>query len=271
MRARQLWWFPLCTHLAFAGGIAVSPPRFDILLTGPTAAESLRVVNLGETPLHLKVSVAHFGLDEENRLVSLPPTEQSADQWMVITPLEFVVEPQKSQTVRFAIRPRVKPQPGEHRAMIFLEEQPPEEKNLVMRNLARIGIGVYVNVPPVERRAQVHCVDVVWDGSQALGMLDVESLGNAHVRPAMTYILWPLHAFPGQPGTPLTRGPEGSLLTPPGALRAGDVPDIPVLPGTRRLIRFPLGALEAGEYWVELAGRVANEELAVALPLRVVR
>lgn len=258
-----------CAALGEAGGIAVSPPRFDILLTGPTAAESFKVVNLGDAPLHMRVSVAHFGLDEENRLVTLPPTEQSADSWLVITPLEFVVEPQKSQTVRFAVRPRVKPTPGEHRAMIFLEEQPPEDKALVMRNLARIGVGVYVNVPPLERHAKVHCVDVRWQGRDAVGLLEVESLGNAHVRPNLTWLVWPASSFPGRAGTPVPRTPSGDLQTPAGALRAGFVPDVPFLPGTRRTLRFSLGALEPGEYWVELSGKVENEEVLLALPLVV--
>lgn len=261
------WWG--FAALAAAGGIAVSPPRFDILLSGPTAAESFKVVNLGDEPLRMKVTVTHFGLDEANQLVSLPPSEQSADSWLVVTPLEFVVEPQRSQTVRFAVRPRVKPTPGEHRAMIFLEEQPPEEKALVMRNLARIGVGVYVNVPPVERRAKLHCVDVRWHGREAIGLLDVESLGNAHVRPDIAWIVWPQARFPGRAGTPVTRTAAGEVQTPTGAVRAGLVPDIPFLPGTRRMLRFSLGRLEPGEYWVELAGKVENEEVLLALPLVV--
>lgn len=255
--------------VAQGGGIAVSPPRFDILLTGPSAAESFKVVNLGDAPLRLKVSVAHFGLDEDNRLVTLPPTEQSADQWLVITPLEFVIEPTRSQTVRFAVRPRAKPVPGEHRAMIFLEEQPPEDKALVMRNLARIGVGVYVNVPPVERRARLHCMDVLWQGREAVGALDVESLGNAHVRPDVVWVLWPGGRYPEGAGTPVARDADGTPQLPEGALRVGLVPDIPFLPGTRRVLRFSLGAVEPGEYWVELAGQVGEEPVHAVLPLRV--
>ncbi|MGC8916443.1 MAG: fimbrial biogenesis chaperone [Thermoanaerobaculum sp.] len=269
MRLRHLLsWLVAAT--AYAGGIGVSPPRFDITLEGPTAADAFKVVNLGESPLHLKVSVAHFGLDEENRLVSLPPTPQSADQWLVVTPLEFVIEPGKTQTVRFAVRPRVKPEPGEHRAMIFLEEQPPQDRPFATLNLARVGVGVYVNVPPVERQARVHCVDFRWLAGKLWAALDISSLGNAHVRPQAFFVVWPEKAFPGTVGShPVQKEPGGPVAVPEGASLAGAVPDIPVLPQTRRTLRFILGSVPPGEYVVELFGRVENEVLSWAVPLTV--
>jgi len=263
-------WALLLASLAQAGGIAVSPPRFDIELTGASAAEALKVMNLGDAPLSLKVSVVHFGLDEENRLTLLPPNPQSADQWLVVTPLAFEIEPGKSQTVRFAVRPKVKPEPGEHRAMIFLEEQPPRERPFATLNLVKVGVGVYVNVPPVLRRAQVHCVDVLWQGGQLRGLLDVESLGNAHVRPQVFWVLWPAAAFPGKVGSiPVQEVPAGPVKVPPGALAAGVVPDVPVLPGTRRNLPFALPSAPPGEYVVELFGQVQEEKLAWALPVSV--
>ncbi len=260
----------LVAGCAFAGGIAVSPPRFDIELTGASVSESLKVVNLGEAPVSLKVSVAHFGLDEDNRLQLLPPNPQSADQWLVVTPLSFELEPGKSQTVRFGVRPRVKPEPGEHRAMIFLEEQPPQDRPFATLNLARVGVGVYVNVPPVSRQAVVHCVDFRFLAGQLWAALDVESRGNAHVRPAAWYVVWPAASFPGQPGTATVQEvPGGPVKVPDGATLAGVVPDIPVLPSTRRTLRFPLGSVSAGEYVVELFGRVEGESLSWAVPLTV--
>ncbi|MFN3414401.1 MAG: molecular chaperone, partial [Thermoanaerobaculum sp.] len=136
---RWLFLLPaLLPGCALAGALAVSPPRLDITLVGSQAAEAVKVVNLDAAPIHLKVSVAHWRLDEHNRLELIPPTPQSADQWLLITPLEFVVEPGKSQTLRILVRPRVKPEAGEHRAMVFLEEQPPPTEELVTRNLARV-------------------------------------------------------------------------------------------------------------------------------------
>lgn len=262
----SLW----ATSMAWAGGIAVSPPRFDILLTGTTATETLKVVNLGDAPLTLKISVVHFGLDEENRLQLLPPSPQSADQWLVITPLEFTIEPGKSQSVRFAVKPRVQPEAGEHRAMIFLQEQPPKEKPFATLNLAEVGVGVYVNVPPVERKAAVHCVDFRWLANSLWAALDVESLGNAHVRPQAYYVVWPLASFPGKPGSaPVQETPGGPVKAPEGSVLAGLVPDIPILPGTRRTLRFSLGTVPPGEYVVELVGAVEQEEVSWAVPLTV--
>jgi hypothetical protein len=267
---RLAWVGLLLAGAAWGGGIAVSPPRFDIELTGPTAAASLKVVNLGDAPLRFTVSVANFTLDEENRLQLAPPSPQSADQWLVVTPLEFSLEPGKSQTVRFAVRPRVPPEPGEHRAMLFLEEQPPENRPFATLNLAKVGVGVYVNVPPVVRQAVVHCVDVQLVGGQLAGMLDIESSGNAHVRPQAFYVVWPRDRFPGKVGTRAIQDFPGSAVkVPEGASIAGLVPDIPVLPGTRRTLRFPLGLVPPGEYVVELWGKVEGEGLAWALPVTV--
>lgn len=261
----------LCaTSMAWAGAIAVSPPRFDILLTGSTARETLKVVNLGEQPVTLKVSVGHFGLDEDNRLQLLSPTPQSADQWLVVTPLEFTIEPGKSQSVRFAVKPRVKPEAGEHRAMLFLEEQPPKDRPFATLNLAKMGVGVYVNVPPVQRQALVHCVDFRWLGDSLWAALDVESLGNAHVRPQVSYIVWPLASFPGKPGSvSVQESPGGPVKAPEGSVLAGLAPDIPILPGTRRTLRFSLGTVPPGEYVVELVGAVEQEKVFWAVPLTV--
>jgi len=233
------------------------------------ATEALKVVNLGDAPVRFAVSVAHFTLDEDNRLQLAPPSPQSADQWLVVTPLEFSIEPGKSQTVRFAVRPRVPPEPGEHRAMIFLEEQPPENRPFATLNLAKVGVGVYVNVPPVVRKAVVHCVDVRVVGGQLTGMLDIESAGNAHVRPQASYVVWPKNRFSGEVGRRTIQEPGGAVKVPEGASIAGMVPDIPVLPGTRRTLRFPLGLVPPGEYVVELWGRVEGEKLSWALPVTV--
>lgn len=268
---RGLWCLPaLLPGCAFAGAVAVSPPRLDITLAGSQAAEAVKVVNLDQTPLHVKVSVVHWRLDEHNRIELIPPTPQSADQWLLITPLEFVVEPGKFQTLRILVRPRVKPEAGEHRAMIFLDEQPPETKEFATRNLARIGIGVYVVVPPVERKAVFHCADAGFF-QKPMALLDVESTGNAHVRPAVQYVVWPQSAFPGRPGTArVQESPTAPIVTPLGAVAAGLVPDIPVLPGTRRKIVFALAeSLPAGEYWLDLSGRIDSLSVSEAVPFIV--
>ncbi|BCW93097.1 MAG: molecular chaperone [Acidobacteriota bacterium] len=261
---------PLVPGCALAGAIAISPPRLDITLTGTQAAEAVKVVNLDTNPIRLKVSVAHWRLDEHNRVEVIPPTPQSADQWLLITPLEFVVEPGKFQTLRILVRPRVKPEVGEHRAMIFLDEQPPDTKEFATRNLARIGVGVYVWVPPVERKAIFHCADAGYF-QKPMALLDLESTGNAHVRPAVQFVVWPKEKFPGKAGTvKVQESPSSPVVVPAGAVAAGLVPDIPVLPGTRRKIVFPLAeSLPAGEYWLDLSGQVDSLPIAEVVPFIV--
>ena len=38
---------------------------------------------------------------------------------MIINPVEFTIPAGGEQVVRFAVRPRAQPEPGEHRAMVF--------------------------------------------------------------------------------------------------------------------------------------------------------
>lgn len=254
----------------YAGAVAVSPPRLDVTLSGSQGVEAIKVVNLEENPLHFKVRVVHWRLDEQNRIQLIPPTPQSADQWLVITPLEFVVEGGKFQTVRVLIRPRVKPEAGEHRAMIFFDEQPPEKPEFTTRNLAQIGVGLYVYVPPVERKAVFHCADAGFF-RKPMALLDVESLGNAHVRPAVQFVVWPAERAPARAGSVrVQETPSSPPSVPVGAAAAGLVPDIPVLPGTRRKIVFPLAeSLPPGDYWLDLWGHLDSLEIAELVPFVV--
>ena len=93
--------------------IAVSPSRFEVEIGPKPTTEAVTVMNLGKDPVTIMVTVASWDLDELNKVRILEPDEQSLDQWMVINPLRFTVPSGKSQTVRFSIRPKIRPLPGE--------------------------------------------------------------------------------------------------------------------------------------------------------------
>lgn len=129
-------------HLAAQVGL--SPPKLDITIdeSGKPSTHSIRIVNFGKKAVEVQVSVYNWEMDEDSQVRIIPPTDQSLDQWMVINPLRFTLPSEGSQAVRFSVRPKVKPEPGEHRAMIFFEQVPPDDDAPEIRFVFRLGAAV---------------------------------------------------------------------------------------------------------------------------------
>ncbi len=246
---------------AVFGQMAVSPSRFELDLDSGPGAQAVRVSNLGQKAIAVEVRVLNWDLDEENRVRALPPEEQSLDQWMVINPLRFTVPAQGSQTVRFAIRPRVLPEPGEHRAMIFFEQVGQEESS-GFEVRVRMGVAVYAQIGEARREGRLEEIEV---DDQGAG-LRIASEGNACVRLAGEWALWPVDSFPGAGKVLLS--PEGD--PPPGAVAAGSLPGTPVLPGTRRSVvaRWPEPPAP-GRYVLELKGQLGEESISRAVEVEL--
>lgn len=248
-----------------AAQIGVSPPRFEIPVDGRMSTHALRVLNLGKRPTEVSLSVANWDLDEENEVRILPPTEQSLDQWLVVNPLRFSIPPGRSQTVRFAIRPKVEPLPGEHRAMLYLEEIPADDGSEAasLRTRYRLGIAVYGLVGEVSRTGRLRGVEV--DDRRLL--LDVESLGSAHVRLDGRFAVWERTAEAPPLAELRTPADEEQSVPPAGALLAGPLPRTPVLPSTRRSLSIELPpSLAEGSYVLAVVGRLGEESFEHVLP-----
>ncbi len=253
--------------------VGFSPPRFELQWDGRGSTESLSVLNVSDAPLSVEVSLGNWDLDEENRNRELPPTEQSLDQWMIVNPLQFTIEPGDSQTVRFAIRPRVQPAPGEHRAMIYLAEQPAgsTEAEQALRVSFRFGIPVYLHVGEKVRTGTLH--GIALDRTEAPGQLliDFSSTGTAYARLDAHYMTWPRAAYPGDEKAAAA---IRSLAAEPATEhqgRAGELfsrlPGTPVLPGYRRTLKLPIVLPDApGDYILAIAGRMGDVELWHTLP-----
>jgi len=221
--------------------LGVAPTRFEIDLDEGSSTHSVRVLNLGQRDSLVEVEVLNFDLDEDNKVRILPPDEQSLDQWMVLNPLRFRIPAGGSQAVRFSIRPRVQPAPGEHRAMLYFTEvvDPDAPPAQGIRALHRIGIAVYAWAGEESRSATVHGLIV----AERSVKIDVEATGTVHVRAAGT---WSVR----------------TLGDPPSVPASGDLPSTPVLPGTRRSLPIPLPPdLEPGEYRILVEGTVGEAPL----------
>ena len=252
-----------------AAQLGVSPTRFELSLEGRPSTQSVRVFNFGKRDVNIQVSVVNWDLDEHNKVRHLPPTEQSLDQWIVVNPVRFAIPAGSSQTVRFSIRPKLRPAPGEHRAMIYFQQLPAEKDETPgLDVLYRLGLGIYGYVGEITRKAELHSVTV----KGRIAWFDITSQGSANVRLQGQYALWPAASYPGTAKTGLIENlgkPETVL--PAGILEAGALPaGTPVLPGDRRQVPLELHQpLPAGNYVLDLNGTLGDAELNLAVPFTV--
>jgi hypothetical protein len=251
--------------------IGVSPLRIEVALGTRPVAEAIQIMNLGTAPIELSVSVSNWILDEANQVKAIEPTEQSLDQWIVISPLRLSLPPGRLQTVRFTVRPKVKPEPGEHRAMIFFDEVPGAEPPVQgTRVVGRVGVAVYAHVGEVTRRAVLNCLEVVTARRAAAAVFDISSEGSAHARMSGRYVVWPAGGFPGFSATAPPPPVGGNSVVPEGAVEAAELPPTPVLPGFRRRIVMRLAReFEPGDYVLDIEGQLGEQPLRLAYPFVV--
>lgn len=251
--------------------IGVSPPRLELELDAAGVADSVKVFNFGSETAHINVSVHDWSLDEQNQVELLAPTEQSLNQWMLINPVTFSIPAGGSQTVRFAVRPRVEPEPGEHRAILYFTQAPRIDVDEQMRVVGRLGVAVYAYAGEIARDGELHGVRV--DGAQSpiAAAFDVSSLGNGHVRLDGHYAVWPAGTYPGVAAEiDPTLGKNGLPALPEGAVEIGALPGLPVLPGSRRNLLLALQRrLEPGAYVLDVQGALAGEPVEMAIPFSV--
>jgi P pilus assembly chaperone PapD len=255
--------------------VAVSPPRVEMTLDGASGTESLHVMNLSDKSVRVKLSVAHWDLDDENQVRVIPPTEQSLDQWLIVNPLEATIGAKDQQTIRLAVRPRVAPSPGEHRAIIYIEQQPdtpdtrdgaPDQGSVSVRY--RVGIAVYGNAGEIRRSGEVHDVVYRLEGKNLVVGVDVTSSGNAYVRTSGRFGVWPVGAYPGdERAAQILSGDDKTADLPK---MSGLIPELPVLAGTRRTIEArTTRPTEPGNYVIAVAGRLADAPFTRTVDFRV--
>lgn len=248
--------------------IAVSPPRVEIDLDAGHPTEAIHVINLSDKETRISVSVAHWDLDENNKVRDIAPTEQSLDQWIVINPLEFAIPPGEQQTLRFAIRPRIAPMAGEHRAMIYLEQQPDEvgDASSSVNIRYRVGVAVYGLSGQIDRRGGIRAIRHTTSGENQFLDVDTISEGNASVRLSGRYGIWPQADYPGdEDARTILDEPQDGPENRSGVV--GTLPQIPILPGTARIIRARLPDLPPGAYSLYVSGSVSGRPFAERLEI----
>jgi P pilus assembly chaperone PapD len=241
--------------------VAVSPSRIELQIGTKPTTESLTLFNYSDQPVQIGVSVAHWDLDEQNNVRIIEPHEQSLDQWLVVNPLRFSLAAKSSQTVRFSIRPRVRPEPGEHRAMIYFDQILPGESTGNLRIKFRMGVAIYAHAGEIVRAGRLNSVQVVSGTNPISAKFDISSEGTSHVRLTGQYAIWPASRYPGYENTATIEalGRPDSVV-PAEVLVAGLLPAKPVLPGTRReVLLYTPAELSPGSYVLDVNGEMPGE------------
>lgn len=233
--------------------LAISPPRIE-LSPEEKSTSSITVLNLGNGSMEVEVSVQNWDFDNNNNYRALPPNEQSLDQWLIINPVRLTIPAKGQQTVRLAVRPRVKPQDGEYRAMVFFRQLNSEGKGVNIN--FNVGVPIYAYFGDVKRDADL--LGMEFDPIKLQFVFDIASKGNAYVRPEGVFIAMKA-ADAGSDADLLKRlDLEKMTVNGLGALASGKLAAKPVFSGTRRQVTSPVPIKE-----------ILNESYVVAIKVAI--
>jgi P pilus assembly chaperone PapD len=235
--------------------IAISPQTMDLTAAEGGKTHAFRLYNLTGHTKHVRVSLASWDMTEENKVHDLPPSETSLDRWTIVNPLEFTLEPSKSQAVRLSIQPAVELAPGEHRVMIYFDEVPgPDTEESTLKVRFRIGAAVYLHVGPVTRGGTLNRSEADAAGYR----LNVTTTGNATSRFDGQFVVYEAAHFPGDGKVPhIEKLGTPDMKMPPGAIRAGAIQSTAVLPGDTRTVSgdYSGAVLPPGRYSIQFSGK----------------
>jgi hypothetical protein len=253
--------------------IGVSPPKFEIQMSGKGRSQSIKITNFASEPLEMRAYVRNWTLNEESKLEEIQSTENSLDRWIVFTPARFTIPPRSSQNLRFAIRPKVQPKDGEHRAVIYLEEILPQSKenSQSLTTIGRVAVVVYGFAGNIKRIGNLNSINVDAKPNSVNAIFDISSSGNANVRMKGQYSIWRAGNYPGAKTTQQISGvgsPDVKL--PANVVDAGILKDTPVLAGTSRKLVMPITKkLPPGNYVLDINGDLNGVAIDKGIPFTV--
>jgi hypothetical protein len=194
----------------------------------------------GEPGAHFKVEAQDWWRSEDGQqsfYVSAGSLSRSCGRWVSANPQEAAVAGGDSLHVRLTIQVPADVKPGGYWCALSVDEMPDPlattPDGVAVRFLASVSTGIYVNINPVERGADILSVDILGDRA----VTRISNTGNAPVVVEGRFEF----VKPGetQP-TAVVELPRNILLTEPIATGAFgvDLPDRSMLPPGRYLVRL---------------------------------
>ena len=205
----------------------VSPIRVQARLeAGEEYTNAIRVLNSGKEPIRLRAYVEDWYLDDVGTPIFRPAgtLEKTSSIWIDAAPRDFLIEPGQTKFVRYTVTVPPDIADGGYHGALLLESLPLDrsQKNAMQMFVqGRVACMMYVSVGNPRKSARITSLAAVRKGDQNLLRVQVENDGEDFIR--------------------LDGGME--LLS--GGEVVGDtveLPDVPVLPGTRRVVDLQLGA-----------------------------
>ncbi|NTW56319.1 MAG: molecular chaperone [Chlorobiaceae bacterium] len=234
----------------------IYPAMFELEIGNEPVEKSLIVTNLKNRPVTMRVELYSWTYDERHQLKLIQSSPKTLDQWMVLNPVRFTIEPGGIQTIRFSISPRVKPEPGEYRAMLYLiEESDPADAGKGLLITAKLGVGIYAYMAPVVRSPKI--TDMTFNRALSTISLHLLNEGNVHARLRGRYVAWKKNAFSGLGALKKLPDIIEPGHEPSGYLAQGFFPGDPVLPKTERSYNLKLNIPQnSGPYIVAVFGEL---------------
>lgn len=211
----------------------VSPMRVQLhVMPGAEFTDAVEITNVGNEAVRIQAELEDWFLDEVGTpLYQRAGTiQQTASHWVDIAPKDFLIEPGETEYVRFTARVPETVNDGGYHCAIVISNRPIVTPNPASRTVSvrgRIATMVYVTVGYPKRSARIeNMVAVPGPNGQPRVRLEIENDGKDFLRLAGTLNLM-----------------NGDRVTD----HSVDLPDVPILPGTRRILELDLPrGVEAG-------------------------
>jgi P pilus assembly chaperone PapD len=253
--------------------IGVSPPRVEVEIKDKSRSKTIKIANFDKKPVEMRAYVRSWTLDENGKLQLVNSTAQTLDQWIVFTPSRFTIPAGGTQTIRFAIRPKVQPNQGEHRAMLYIEEIPPQNSDnpKTVTTVGRLGVAIFGYAGEVKKVGVLNSINVDAKPNGVQAVFDVSSKGNAHVKMKGQYAIWPAAKYPGAKATEaLKKSRNRPIKLPENVFYVGRLNNSPVLADTRRQLVIPIKKkLPPGNYILDINGELGGVPIDKGIPFTV--
>jgi P pilus assembly chaperone PapD len=223
--------------------IDVSPVRVEVRADpGNESTHSVQVQNSGTESIRLKAYVEDWELNTEGTpLFRMAGTlVRSASPWIEAAPRDFLLEPGQTEFVRFTLRVPPGTIDGGYWCGLLLESVPlryDEEHARRMLVKGRVASMVYVTVGDPLRSAEIASLSTITREGRSFLRLEVANTGQDVIRLAGN-----VEGLAGEDGLEEKRA----------------LPDVPVLPGSRRVVEMELTARDVA------AGNVARVAIELA-------
>ncbi|AFY53959.1 P pilus assembly protein, chaperone PapD [Rivularia sp. PCC 7116] len=252
--------------------MSITPPRMEVDISSRKGrSNTIKLTNFANKPVQIRAFVKNWTMDEKNKLKDIPSTEESLDRWILFTPSKFTIPAKGTQTVRFAIRPKTKPAPGEHRAVIYFEEIASDSDSDTVNTKARMGVVVYAYAGEIKRIGNVNSVNVDTKPNAINAVFDVSNKGNAHIRMKGQYAIWKAAKYPGAKATRYIKSSGNSeKKLPANVIEVGRIKVPPVLPNTnRQLLQKITRKLPPGNYVLDINAELSGVAVDKGIPFTV--